>query len=94
MEYEKAAQSGSEKLVKYGMWACCAVMVLPIIAYLAAGRASGVTDSLITFAPLLLCVGAHLVMHRYTGKSCHEMPRDDGDKHEAPGDRAAARIAA
>lgn len=94
MEDKKAAQSGSEKLMKYGMWACCAVMLLPIIAYLAAGRASGVADSLITFAPLLLCVGAHLAMHRYMGKSCHGMPRDADDKHEAPEDRAAARIAA
>lgn len=94
MDDEKAAGSGSEKLMKYGMWACCAVMLLPIIAYVAAGRTSGVSGSLITFAPLLLCVGAHLVMHRYMGKSCHGKPRDAENRQEAPDDRAAARIAA
>tara|TARA_R100001369_G_scaffold50588_2_gene77303 strand:- start:1498 stop:1878 length:381 start_codon:yes stop_codon:yes gene_type:complete len=94
MEDKKAAQPGSEKLMKYGMWACCAVMILPIIAFLAAGRVSGVSSSLITFAPLLLCVGVHLVMHRYMGKSCHGKSRVDDNKHEAPEDRAGTRIAA
>ncbi|MSU88476.1 DUF2933 domain-containing protein [Rhodobacteraceae bacterium 2CG4] len=94
MDDKKAARTGSERLMKYGMWACCAVMLLPIIAYLAAGRVSGAADSLIAFAPLLLCVGAHLVMHRFMGKSCHGKPGDAEDKHEAPKDRAAARVAA
>lgn len=94
MEDKKAAQPGSERLMKYGMWACCAVMVLPIIAFLAAGRGAGVSSSLITFAPLLLCVGVHLVMHRYMGKSCHGKARVDDDKNEAPEGRAGARIAA
>lgn len=94
MDDKKAAQSGSEKLVKYGMWACCAVMLLPIVAYLAAGRPSGVTNSLITFAPLLLCVGVHFVMHRYMGKSCHGVAKVADDEHKAPEAQVTARIAA
>ncbi|SEL72118.1 Protein of unknown function [Roseovarius azorensis] len=94
MEDNNAAESESEKLMKYGMWACCAVMLLPIIAYLMAGRALGLTGSLITFAPLLLCVVAHLAMHRFMGKSCHGKASDADSKHEAPEDRAVARIAA
>lgn len=94
MEDKGITQSGSQTLMKYGMWACCAVMLLPVLAYLVAGGASGVTESLITFAPLILCVGAHLVMHRLMGKSCHGKARVAEDKHEAPEARAAARIAA
>jgi Protein of unknown function (DUF2933) len=94
MKDKGTAQSGPEKLMKYGMWACCAVMLLPIIAFLVAGRASGVSDNLITFAPLLLCVGAHLAMHRFMGKSCHGKAHDADDDHKAPEARAAARIAA
>lgn len=94
MKDKGTAQSGPEKLMKYGMWACCAVMLLPIIAFLVAGRALGLTGSLITFAPLLLCVVAHLAMHRFMGKSCHRKASDADSKHEAPEDRAVARIAA
>lgn len=94
MKDKGTAQSGPEKLMKYGMWACCAVMLLPIIAFLVAGRASGVSDNLITFAPLLLCVGAHLVMHRSMGKSCHGKPRVADNENEASEDRTAATIAA
>ncbi len=65
------AGSGS-KLAQYGMWACCIVMLVPVGAYLLAGGASGGTLQTITaFAPLSLCLGMHLVMHKMMGRSCH-----------------------
>lgn len=58
-------------LVRYGMLACCIVMLLPIAGYLLSG---GTTAGLLDVAlvvPLLACVGMHFVLHRLTGKSCH-----------------------
>ncbi|TCD13726.1 DUF2933 domain-containing protein [Oricola cellulosilytica] len=60
---------------RYGMWACCAVMAAPIGFYLlAGGTASGILSKAGLVAPLLACVGLHLVMHRMLGKSCHGKP--------------------
>lgn len=77
-EIEEPAQNRTMKnLMKYGMWACCAVMFVPVAVYFAAGgRTAGVTSNIFVFFPLLLCVGTHLVMHRFMGKSCHESSKD------------------
>ena len=64
-------KSGSA-LMKYGMWACCAVMLLLVVWYFAAGGAAGgLTQKIVAFAPILLCVGAHFLMFKMMGKSCH-----------------------
>jgi len=61
------------RLMKYGRWACCAIMLAPIVLYLAAGGLSSeLTSNAILFAPLIVCLGAHFVMHRVMGKSCHD----------------------
>ncbi|SMX49733.1 DUF2933 domain-containing protein [Maliponia aquimaris] len=61
-----------DRLMHYGMMACCALMLLPIAGYfVAGGTLSGLWGNAAAFAPLLLCVGAHLVMHKAVGKSCH-----------------------
>lgn len=74
------------KPMHIAMMACCVVMLLPIAGYfVAGGTLSGVGANLATFAPLLLCVGAHFVMHKMMGKTCHgneertdaEPPRED-----------------
>jgi hypothetical protein len=77
-EIAERAQSGtSNNLMKYGMWACCAVMFVPIAVYFAAsGQTEGISSNIAAFAPLLLCVGAHFVMHRLMGKSCHGTSKD------------------
>ncbi len=63
--------SGS-KLMRYGMMACCAVMALPVVAFLVGGGTiAAMWSNVGLFAPILLCVGAHLVMHKMMGKSCH-----------------------
>ena len=59
--------------MKYAMWACCAVMVLPLAGYLVSGgTVSGLWQNVSVFAPLLLCVAVHLVLCKMImGKSCH-----------------------
>ena len=78
------------RLMKYGMWACCAIMLAPIVLYLAAGGlTSDMTSNAILFAPLVVCLGAHFVMHRVMGKSCHgnekKSTSEAADEHAAVG---------
>lgn len=59
-------------LMRFGMIACCAVMLLPIAAiFLAGGGTGGPLASAGLLAPLLICLGVHFAMHRKTGRSCH-----------------------
>jgi len=72
------AKNASRPLMKYGMWACCAVMLAPVGAYLVAGGSlAGLGGNLVAFAPLALCLGMHLVMHKFMGKSCHSSAKDE-----------------
>ncbi len=62
----------SDTMMKYGMWACCAIMLVPAVLYFAAdGLSGGLLNNAIMFAPLLVCLGAHFIMHRLMGESCH-----------------------
>ena len=64
------------KAMHFAMMACCVIMLLPIAGYfLAGGALGGLGSNLLTFAPLLLCVGGHFVMHKMMGKSCHTTQR-------------------
>lgn len=77
----KEDRKGHSKLMHYGMMACCAVMLVPVAGFfIAGGTLAGFWQSAGAFAPLLLCVGAHLVMHKMMGKSCHS----DADEQETP----------
>ena len=61
-------KSGSSIL----MMACCVAMVAAfgfVIFTAPAGQSWGA--SALTALPLLACVGAHLIMHRFIGRSCH-----------------------
>ena len=70
------------KLMHWGMMACCAVMLLPIAAFLiGGGTVAGLWANATVFAPLVLCVGAHFVMHKMMGRSCHG---SDEHKQTAP----------
>ena len=76
-------------LMKYGMWACCALMLLPVVWYFAAGDADGgLTQNIVAFAPILLCVGAHFLMFKTMGESCHG---ESDDEKTADGRIADAR---
>lgn len=68
----------SPKPMHLAMIACCFIMLIPIAGYfLASGALSGFSGNLVAFAPLLLCVGAHFVMHKVMGKSCHASDKQD-----------------
>lgn len=78
------SQQGHSKLMQYGMMACCAVMLLPVAGFLlAGGTIGGLWGNALVFAPLLLCVGAHLVMHKMMGKSCHGKSKDTAPQIKA-----------
>jgi len=53
------------KPMQLAMMACCLVMAFPIAAFfLSGGSLSGASANIATFAPLLLCLGVHVVMHK------------------------------
>lgn len=63
--------------MKLGMMACCAVMLVPLSAFVVAGGTfGGLASNLGLLAPLALCLGAHVVMHRMMGRSCHDSAAD------------------
>jgi len=65
-------KSANTRMMKTGMWVCCAAMLVPIAGFVVAnGSAGGWGQNLGAFAPLALCLGMHVAMHRVTGKSCH-----------------------
>lgn len=69
---DKQETAGSSKLMHYGMMVCCAVMLLPVAAFLlAGGTIAGMLNNLGLFAPIALCIGAHVLMFKMMGKSCH-----------------------
>ena len=82
-------------VIKYAMWACCAVMLLPIAAFVMAGGLSdGLSSGLYVFAPLFLCLGAHVIMHRMMGKSCHETASEKDEKADVAPLHAGQNLAA
>jgi hypothetical protein len=77
-EKKNSTGRGHSKLMHYGMMACCAIMLLPIAGYfVAGGTLGGLWSNSTAFLPLLLCVGAHFVMHKMMGKTCHGASEDE-----------------
>lgn len=71
----------SSKIMHYGMMVCCAVMLLPVAAFfIAGGSIAGLWSNVGLFAPIALCIGAHVVMHKMMGKSCHGSKQEKVDK--------------
>lgn len=72
---QKAASTKSDasgKLMKWGMAVCCSVMLLPIAAFLiGGGTIAGLWSNATVFAPIALCIGAHVLIFKMMGKSCH-----------------------
>ncbi|MFC0159178.1 MULTISPECIES: DUF2933 domain-containing protein [Mameliella] len=78
------------RLMHYGMMACCAVMLLPIVGFfISGGTLAGLWGNAAAFAPLLLCVGAHLVMHKAMGKSCHDRSKAAETEEDLPAEAVA-----
>ena len=86
---------GKSALMKYAMWACCAVMVLPLAGYLVSGgTVSGLWQNVSVFAPLLLCVAVHLVLCKMLmGKSCHRASDRKGANTAANAETGSAPAA-
>jgi hypothetical protein len=62
---------------KLGIMACCAVMLVPLGVFLVAGGTlGGLASNPGLLVPLALCLGAHVVMHRMMGRSCHDSVAD------------------
>ncbi|WP_300514217.1 DUF2933 domain-containing protein [Aliiroseovarius sp.] len=70
----KSGHSGAH----LAMMACCVIMLVPVAGFfLAGGKLGASSANLIAFAPLLLCVGLHFVMHKFMGKSCHSTDKKE-----------------
>ena len=72
--------------MKLGTMACCVVMLVPIGAVvLGGGTVASMGGAVTAFAPLLLCLGAHLLMFKLMGTSCHGAPKSHARKlHVGP----------
>jgi len=54
------------------MWLCCFVMALPLAYFVMTNwENAGFWQLLLQASPLILCVGAHFILHKFMGKSCH-----------------------
>lgn len=85
----------SNTFAKLGMLACCAVMLLPVAIFIAAGGSlSGLSRSLVAFAPLVLCLAAHVLMFKLMGKSCHAAENKSSDKNVFEGTSGIPVVAA
>jgi len=77
---ENQTATGQSRLMHFGMMVCCAVMLLPLAGFfLAGGTIAGLWSNASVFAPIVICVGAHLLLFKVMGKSCHGS--SDGQAH-------------
>ncbi|MGH0003552.1 hypothetical protein ACQU0X_26040 [Pseudovibrio ascidiaceicola] len=77
----QAQQSPLRKLMSghnLMMMACCAAMAVGTgILFASAPAGQSVGQTLLLAAPLVGCLGMHLVMHRFMGKSCHSNSKQE-----------------
>lgn len=68
-------------LMHAGMAACCAIMLLPVAGFfIAGGTIAGLMGNLGVFAPIALCIGVHVAMFAFMGKSCHGSEKSEKAK--------------
>ena len=60
----------------WGMVACCAIMLVPVGGYLLSGAPGGPGALLGSLLPLALCLGAHALMFKMLGTSCHPKSKE------------------
>ncbi|MGR3436211.1 MAG: hypothetical protein ACU0CO_15195 [Shimia sp.] len=66
------------------MLACCAVMAVPLVGWVAAGGlALGAGSGLAAALPILACLALHGVMFLVLGRSCHGAAKDERDNEPA-----------
>jgi hypothetical protein len=70
-------------LMHAGMAVCCAVMLLPVAGFfVAGGTVAGLMGNLGVFAPIALCIGVHVAMFAFMGKSCHGSEKSEKAKED------------
>jgi len=68
---ENQTATGQSRLMHFGMMVCCAVMLLSLAGFFVAGGSiAGLWSNVSVFAPIVICVGAHLLLLKVMGKSC------------------------
>jgi len=75
---------GAGKMMRFAMLICCAVMVAPLAILVISGDAIGSNGMLSLAIPMAICVGAHLLMHRLMGASCHDSSKVRSDDRASP----------
>lgn len=77
-EIETPKPNAPSKIMHYGMIVCCTVMLIPVAGFfIAGGSVAGLWSNASVFAPIVLCIGAHAVMFKLMGKSCHSSKTKD-----------------
>ena len=72
------------------MLACCAVMAVPLIGWVAAGgSALGFEGGLAALLPLAGCLALHGAMFLFMGRSCHGSAEEEQDDEIADVPEAA-----
>lgn len=86
-EANESAKKGFS-LMHAGMAVCCTVMLLPVAGFLiAGGTIAGLMSNLGVFVPIALCIGVHVAMFAFMGKSCHGSKKTDvsnADQNDIP----------
>lgn len=83
-EIETQKPNAPSKLMHYGMLVCCTVMLIPVAGFfIAGGNIAGLWSNASVFAPIALCIGAHAVMFKMMGKSCHSSKTNDDETEGA-----------
>lgn len=60
------------------MMACCTAMVAgSVIVFVSAPAGQSLGETLLLAAPVLGCLGMHVVLHRFMGRSCHGTDNKD-----------------
>ncbi len=73
------------------MWICCAVMLLPIVLFIANGGTLESPRAIVSaLLPVGLCLGMHFLVHRLIGHSCGQNKQDTKGELPERGDHASA----
>ena len=53
-------------------WGCCVLMFVGFaVVFLSSLLTESLTQAFLAASPLLLCMGMHLLIHRFAGRKCH-----------------------
>ncbi len=83
---DKTTTSTTDRVIHAGMLICCGIMVAPLVLFLLNGGAvADILGNVGVLLPLVVCLGAHFLMHRFMGVSCHKEKEADSADDEYAG---------